>query len=351
MKPSKLTQLLFISILFLALSTSLSSAGQFQVIEEWKHDANIFGNIWHATIDNDGHVVAAFFKTGLLMISPETVSIIAPFGQGKGDIENFMSVFPYKNDIAVVEKPWKLKVFSKINGSYAEKEIVQLNTGKYFFIIDAGLFTHDKWVLAGEGRQNFDPKLLKLYFVKFYNANGDGLVETVKKQMTHPVVYNLMNHYLAADEKSHRVFYIREDQLLLTTLDAQTMNVLKTTNLEIPRAYQEMPEEFYTIEKVRAAGLKLIQVINTWNMSYSSITKMLLHDNDLIIQIRTPAKGPKKFALLFYNKDSLKLEKNIPIDDLLLGAKDGKYYFYADGNPTLDDDTDACTIRIYQWIK
>jgi hypothetical protein len=54
---------------------------------------------------------------------------------------------------------------------------------------------------------------------------------------------------------------------------------------------------------------------------------------------------------LFYNTKTFKLERTILINDRLLGIRDGKYYFYANGDPKYDEEADECIIKIYSFCK
>ena len=65
--------------------------------------------------------------------------------------------------------------------------------------------------------------------------------------------------------------------------------------------------------------------------------------------MRTCEAKLKKFALLFYNAENFKLERTIFTNDLLLGAKDGKYYFYANGDPGRDEEAEEFIIHIYSF--
>ena len=69
----------------------------------------------------------------------------------------------------------------------------------------------------------------------------------------------------------------------------------------------------------------------------------------MVLQVRTCSKELKKFAMLFYNVDTLKLEKTVFTDGFFIGARDGKYYFYHNGNPGRDEGVDECIIDVYAF--
>jgi hypothetical protein len=71
----------------------------------------------------------------------------------------------------------------------------------------------------------------------------------------------------------------------------------------------------------------------------------------LVVQIRTCRDDMKKFALLFYSAKTFKLEKTVFLNDFLLGARAGKFYFFANGNPGRDEDTEEIVINVYAFEK
>jgi hypothetical protein len=81
-------------------------------------------------------------------------------------------------------------------------------------------------------------------------------------------------------------------------------------------------------------------------MGYSRINYVLVSGKSLVLQIRTCNDKMKKFALLFYNAETFKLENTVFTSDLLLGAKDGKFYFAAGGDPGRDHENDELVINI-----
>jgi hypothetical protein len=126
------------------------------------------------------------------------------------------------------------------------------------------------------------------------------------------------------------------------------LEFVKEWNLEIHAFYKKMPENYFMMPKP-GDSRSFMGVIEDWKTTYSRITEAAIEDSYLVLQIRTCNKKQKKFAMLFYNVDTLKLEKTIFTDDFFIGARDGRYYFYANGNPSRDEGTDECIINIYAF--
>ena len=140
-----LKTLLFISI----MTTSLWCAESFEIIETWNHKHEPLGYAVFSLVDNDGHVVASFFKTGHRVISPEKVIKFGPFGQGPSDLMGVYGVFPHNQDIAFVERAEKIKIFTKKEGAYVWKNTVWPKRGKHIHVVGDGLFYDNKWFISG----------------------------------------------------------------------------------------------------------------------------------------------------------------------------------------------------------
>jgi hypothetical protein len=139
-----------------------------------------------------------------------------------------------------------------------------------------------------------------------------------------------------------------ENELKVYVVSTKTLEIIKEVQLEIPPFYKKMPESFYAWKEYKDRS-ELPLDIEKWDMGYSSIQGIAVDGNYLVVQIRTPVEKMKKFALLFYNAETFKLERTVFLDDYLLDVKDGKYYCYANGNPGRDENTDECIINIYSF--
>ncbi|MFC2156107.1 hypothetical protein ACFLRB_06435, partial [Acidobacteriota bacterium] len=142
---------------------------------------------------------------------------------------------------------------------------------------------------------------------------------------------------------------LAENELKVHIISTKDLRVEKEVKLEIPGFYKKMPVDFYTFKKYDKPSENYQKDIEYWQTAYSRIQKVIIEDNFLILQMRTVSDQLKKFALLFYNAENFKLEKIIFSNDLLLGARDGKYYFYANGDPGRDEEAEDFIIHIYSF--
>ncbi len=344
-----LINLLFVIIFF--TSSVLTGASDFKRVDQWKHDELCLHH-FYSLIDPDNQVVGAFYKNPNLLISREKIVKFAGYGQSPNELTNLLGMFFYRGDLAMVEMPKKIKIFTKKNGTYAWKETKWLKMGKMPQIVKDGIFFDNKIFLAGltflESTKNENE--INTSFIKVYDEKGTLLKDLVHKTFKGPNRFYLMKYYVIG-YKTDRVFFLAENELKVTLISAKTLEPVKEVNLEIPSFYKKMPDDFYSWNKEKQQNENFNLVLENYAMGYSGINNSLVEGKYLVVQMRTCNPKLKKFALLFYNADSFKLEETIFIDDFLLGAKDGKYYFFANGDPSRDENTYECIINIYSFGK
>ncbi|MCU0287446.1 MAG: hypothetical protein MUF15_13765 [Acidobacteria bacterium] len=346
---------LFIIILLhvLILTAPLLGMKEFRPIQQWNHgDQGIYTSIFDALIDNDEHVVIAQGKVGLKLITPEKVIFFAPIGQGPSDIYMMRAMCNYKTDAAFIEMTQKVKIFTKKDNTYKWKETKWLKQEYYSHSFKRALFINEKWFLAGEKdlakeEKQKDEKKQQVNLLKVYDNNGKPLASLINRTYEKPNGFYLMEYYLAGYKSN--VFLMAENELKVYQFDVNSLIIIKETSLEVPSFYKKMPEDFYIFKKYDDDPLGFNRDYEYWKVSYSRIENISVEDGYLVVQIRTFQDSQKKFALLFYNADNLKLEKTIFVNDYFLGSRNSKYYFYANGNPGRDEDTDKCIINIYAF--
>jgi len=337
-------KIIFLLLVFLL---PLMGADNFIMTDKWNHGEKIFRDIISSSIDKDGNVLVGFYINGIRLITPGEVIAFAPYGEGPGDVMGWKEFVPYKGDIAIVEWADKTKVFTKKNDTYVYKERLWFKRGPYPFGVTGAAFIDNKWFFTGLANINFHPTISKICYLKVYDANRMPLKVLLKDEYKGKNQKHLMDFYIAGFKD--RLYFLPENQLKTSVISIKNLKVINTVELEKPAFYKPMPAEFYSFKRYANVGKEMIADIEHWKTSYNRITKVLTEGNYLVLQLRTCSDELKKFCLLFYNAYSLKLEKTIFIDDFLLGSKNGNYYFYANGNPSLDDDTDNCVINIYQF--
>lgn len=347
----KLFLIIFIQVQLILFTGLLQGAVKFKQIDQWRHD-EIFGYDFFSFINGDDHLVGGFRHIGCRMVTPDKIIKFAPRGQGPSDLSTFMTAFPYKKgDIAIVEMPMKIKIFTKHKDTYVWQETKWLKQGRTLQMIKDGVFYDGKFFLAGRGMSGKNSRGIEYAFLKIFNDNGKLLKELIKRTYSEPDQFNLMKHHVSILSPGH-VIYLPENELKLSVISSEKLVMIKEVDLEIPSFYKPMPKDFYIFKKYNNPKDNFSLDIETWATEYSSITEVAVDGKFLVVQVRTCSDEMKKFALLFYNVEkNFKLERTEFTNDFLLDIKDGKYYCFANGNPGRDEDTDECKIKIFSLIE
>ncbi|MFC2156109.1 hypothetical protein ACFLRB_06445 [Acidobacteriota bacterium] len=335
-----------ILLFILILALFLNGAKTFEKIETWHPGDETFGPFSFGIIDEDGKIIAAFFYSGNRVITPNKIIKIAPRGQGPGDLTDMMALFHHNNDIAFVERADKVKIFQKEGETYKIKEIKWLKRGKYAHTISDGIYLDNKWFLAGFEMidADIDKKIQHISFLKIYDKEGKPLKNLIKKQLDKANQFYLMDYYVV--NYKDFVYFLPENELTVHLISLKELQVEKVVKLEIPEFYKKMPADFYAWKMYNKPNESLRKDFETWKTSYSRINKVVTADDYLVLQMRTCSDKLKKFALLFYNANTFKLEKTIFINDLLINTRDSKYYFFANGDPGRDEEAEDVKIHI-----
>ncbi|MCK4766737.1 MAG: hypothetical protein KAW12_31390, partial [Candidatus Aminicenantes bacterium] len=176
----------FVFVILLAFT--LTAGDNFNLVKTWHPGDEVAGRYAFAIINDDGNIIATFYMSGNRVITPEKIIKFAPRGQGPGDLTDMQALFHYKEDIAFVERPEKVKVFKKVGETYEIKEILWLKRGKTFHFIKNGLFLDNKWFLAGFEMLDFDKKKEIQYIshLKIYDEKGKPLKSLIKQELNKP---------------------------------------------------------------------------------------------------------------------------------------------------------------------
>jgi hypothetical protein len=324
---------------------------KFELIQKYTGD-QIFGMyFFDAVVDKDGDLIAGFSIPNCMVINEKGMSELGPIGQGPGDLDGYYTIFILDNNDLVVEgAAGKLKVFEKKNGKYTWKKTIWKQIDRRAFLAHDSLFYDGKWYFSGLGSY-YGPKSkeFKVYYLKVYSAEGKFIKNMVEEVFPKPYKYHHMDYYLALYK--NKVYLLTENRLHLRIISPTELKVEREVKLETPDYYKPIPKDYYAypekFQLISDADLRKEQYI--WKTSYSRIVNALIEGHWLVIQIRTCSEKMKRFALLFYNADNFKLEQTIFTDDFLLASRDGKYYFFKNGNPSYDEEADEAVINIYRF--
>lgn len=333
----------------LFLLFSIIEGKEFKLVQQWKHgDQELYGGINFATIDKDDQLVADFgYKLGWRLITPKYIKVFGPAGQGPNDLSIVMAMCIYNDDLAFIQMEHNIKIFTKKNGNYEWKETRWLKRDYYPHMIRDALYLDNKWFFAGLNVQDIKGEKNHVNLLKIYDNNGKPMVNLLEEWHDKNKMYGNMHFYIVSYKNS--VYVLSEDKLKTYEISINQLKLLKEWQLEIPSFYKKMPDDFYTVGKINEDPQIFNKNYFKWKTAYSRITNAAVEDGYLVLQLRTCSETLKKFALLFYNLETMKLEHTIFTEDYFLASRDGKYYCYANGNPGEDEDTDRCTINIYSF--
>jgi len=346
-------KVLWIIVIAVVIFFPLRGEKEFKKISQWKHgDKGIYVQISKGIIDKDGHIVIRLEKQKTsALITPKDVFFFAPWGEAGDDLYLCITMCLYGDDIAMVEQPQqRIKIFTKKENNYAWKRTIRLKNEEYTQTMRSIVFLDDKWFIAGpcplEKYQDVHP--MTMSFLKIRDSEGKSIKELLISKVQNYFKANQMDFYVVADR--NRVFFLAEDELKVHMISLEKLRISKEITLKTPAYYKKMPEDFYVYKKEYFNHSNtLIRNFDYWQSSYSRIMHVIIEDGYLVIQTRTCNSKLKKFALLFYDLQTFELKQTFFINDMLLGSRSGKYYFYANGNPGRDEDANECLINIYTF--
>lgn len=341
---------IIVGVLFFIILVFHLKAENFVRVDQWKHEG-VVGYVFCSFINAENQVVASFYKSPNFIIQRDKLIEFAPYGQGPNDLMDTKAGFNYNGDVAFIELADKIKIFTKKeDGTYAWKETKWLKRGQYAHMVRDGIYFDHKWFLAGEELLDYKNNIAGVSYVKVFDDNGKPLKQLIHEEYKQPNQFHLMRFYLVP-YKDDRVFFLPENELKVSVISAKKLEVSKEVELEIPSFYKKMPDTFYVFKKYNNAQENFTLDLENWAMGYSRITKVVMNGDSLVVQLRTCRADMKKFALLFYSAETFKLERTVFIDDFLLGARADKFYFFANGNPGRDEDTEEIVINVYAFEK
>lgn len=342
--------LFFILIPFLFVMHSYAGDLSLRLIQSFEHDTVFTRTFSDALVDRDGDLIVAFGVPGCVIVAPEKLKLVAPAGQGPGDLSGYFALNLLDNQELVIEGyVGKTHIFKKQEGVYKwqRNEIRELKKSSP---PSDTLFLKNNWYLAAFST-TYDKKsgAYTVDYLQLYSPKGKFKKSIIRETFDEYWKIELFWCFLA--EYKDQVFFLSEDKLLLRAITGDDPQVTKTVNLELPKFYKKMPKTFYHYPKGQEISSQdYWRYLSIWKTGYSRICNVLVDGHWLIVQVRTADDDNKLFGLLFYDADTFELKYTIMTDDLLLANKDGKLYFFRGGNPTWDDVEDT-VFDIYKIVE
>jgi len=327
---------------------NLSAAAKLDRIDQWKHKGIILGAVHRCYADKDGELILLYGKSQRALVSKEKFTPFAFFGQAPSELEFLYTFFPCGDDLIFVERPAKIKIFTKKDGAYVWKKTVWQKESVTLRPFN-GVYFDNKIFYTGLHSVKAGPQLVwDVFHVYVYDTNGKPLKKLIYKKYPEPSRLYQMTYHLMP-YRTDRLFFIPSNELKVSVISSKTLELVKEVPLKIPPFYKKMPDNFYyrTEEEYNSQKYDFHIDLETWAKGYSRITNIAVDKKYLVIQVQTCSDKLKHFALLFYNAETFNLENTIFTDDLLLDIRDGKYYFSETGVPWFDkEDCEDCIINV-----
>ena len=342
--------LILILLPLLSVTDSYAADLSLKLEQSFEHDIVFSRTFSDAIVDRDGELMVAFGIPGCGIVTSEKFELVAPAGQGPGDLSGYFALNLLDNQELVIEGYiGKTHIFKKQEGVYKwqRNEIRELK--KYTPPTDT-LFHENNWYLAAFSTY-YDKKTdhYTVDYLQLYSDKGKFKKAMIRETFEEYWKIELFWCFLA--EYKNRIFFLSEDKPLLRVISGDDPHVTKKVNLELPKFYKKMPDAFYRYPRGRMISSQdYWRYLSIWKTGYSRICNVLVDGRWLIVQVRTADEDNKLFGLLFYDAGTFELKHTIMTDDLLLANKDGKLYFFRGGNPTWDD-VDDTVFDIYKIVE
>jgi hypothetical protein len=337
----------------LVLNLRLKAEINLKKTDEWKSDYLVHGEYRGSFINENNELIIMFFKHGILRVKKGKTEVIAKEGRGPGEIFAWRSLCQYQKGFADIELYRKIQIFDLKKGDYRWVKNIWRDEKLCTQYMAGSLFLDNKWILSGgtfshENREKEKQDVFSPYFMRILNKNGKFIKRLVRLKFKEPIRSYLYNSFLGYDKDN--IYLAIETNLNVYVIDRKKYIIKKRLNLPVPECYKKIPKRFYAFRRKRGERKSMQLLYEEWKTNYSIITNFKVMSDYFIIQIRNfGKKSDKKFALLFYDKKTLKLKQIIHTNDFLLNIKKGRLYFYKNGIPPFDDEADSLSINIYKF--
>jgi len=328
---------------------------QLKKTDEWKHDELMTGMIQNSLIDSDGNLIVMFQKSGIRIVNKLSNNNYFPKGQGPGDILSWMTICWCNDSLAEIEMYRKIQIFEKRGSKYKWKKNIWREEKNCLQFVHTALFLDNRWIMGGtvirneSGVKKAKESILSPYFIRILDKKGKFLKELISVKKNKFVRTYFFDCFLDYDKKF--IYFMIEDDLSLYKITRSDLSIKNKSNLKKPKFYKTMPNDFYLFETKMRHNMSAQLKFQSWKTGYSAVTKMVITDDYLLVQIRTADDILKNFALLFYDKKTLELKDILFTNDMLLVNKDDKLYFFKDGGPYIDDDAGVFVVKVFTLKK
>ncbi len=333
--------MLFMSPFLLLNAKSRDWEEDFRLKDIWEFPEEKLGSyIYDSDISPNGDVIFIGFKWWIVRVNKKGVSLLAPKGEGPGELRSPFNFFIKDDLIGAAETYGKISFFKIKKNSYEFQNSIFL---KPSLQIRTSVFECGGKFYVGGFLPAPPRTLAKGYFLTIYGKSGKPLNKTLFLDFKKNSRIYLSRTFIRRHKD--RLFVVLEFSPTIYWLNCGEEEIRGKIGLKMPDFYIPMrnlpPPPEGIISKRR-----LQEIYESWEGSYSRIEQIAMDGNYMILQIRTLKKP--KFALLFYDLKDFSLSKVYLVDDRLLGVKNGTFYFFANGNPGFDEEAGEIKIKIYE---
>lgn len=339
---------LFIGVFLLSMFLYPSSP----VPKKWKEDYKLLARwvfpeakpgsyILDSVVDASGRLVIMGMRWGIKIITQNQIKDLAKFGEGPGDILHPAALYTDRDYLVDIENYGRLVYFRDINGEYKYYKTEWLRNREQ--IVRGGVYCNGKWYLTGFlsfPRESFS----RGYFLTIFDAKGRLKKRELFIDFKKPNRPYLLSTYIR--KLNGKVWIALEHRPTIYIVDCKTDKLERKITLKVPAFYKPFKKLMPPPKRI-ISSQTLQKIYEDWIFSYSRIENMLLDEKNLILQIRTASSKLPTYAVLFYDNRTFKLKNIYFANHRLLGEKNGKFYFFENGDPGLDDLADTVAIRIY----
>ncbi len=341
---------ILILVFFLISSESLVNgfSAKFELVDRWTHKDVFIGGgyVLGSLIKSKDEVIILFQIHRGKVVLKDKVTDLFVSGEGPGEVQLASTIFQEEDEVVVIDGFGKLNFLKNEDQGYKVKRTQYLKSfndgrtmsprrvikfkGKYY----VGSWSYpdpDRFLSDGYYVNIFDPqkKMRKSILKRKYDRDYRGVIYLFPQLVTY----------------GEKLLVVLDYELKVNEIDPVKDEVIREIDLEKP-AFFKKPVNLWRY----IAGQFSPRKFQEWRLSYHRVTALEVAGEKLVLQVRTCSEESERFALLFYRLSDYQLEEVVMGNDLLLGYRDGFYYFLEGGDPG-DDDVEELKILLYRKIK
>ena len=240
----------------------------YSLIDRWTFKQEIIsGRIMSGLVNGRGELILMLHKDGIKIVSKDSVSDLARFGQGPGDIQAWSAMSSAGDSILDFESTGRIVFYKPGKAGYEYEKTRWLKKFLGFPFIRAAAFLGGRYHLAGfspnsrQGKANTEGN-----FLSVFDAQGQPLNQSVQKDF-HGLWRGpfFLNAYMAKHEGD--LWMMLESEPILYCLDSD-VKIKKQSRLVMPAGYKPI-KDYLPFNKYSVSDLEKAR--DEWWASYSRV--------------------------------------------------------------------------------